>query len=564
MSLFRKSPPDHGHDHGPDSASTPSDDGAERPVLDPQTKLDLQGLFQHFQQDVEILLFAAADGVDVFSTAARKVLRAMAELSPRIRLSEHAPDSPRARDLSVSATPTIIMSPERCRFRYLGAPVGEEGRTLIEALILLGFGDSSLSPPSRKLLKTLDGPRQVKVFVSLTCPYCPQQAINALKAALERPDLVAVEIVDIQANPDLADQYGAHSTPQAFAGDKLIALGAQAEELFMASLVKLEQQTIFIPDSDAQLIAADLVVVGGGPAGLTAAIYGARSGLKTVVIEKDALGGQVATTPVVENYPGLTSVGGKALVDLMVSHALEYCQIFPGEEVMEITPGQPLALATNRRRFTARAVLLATGARHRQLGAPGEQRLAGRGVSYCATCDGPLFKNRAVLMVGGGDSAVTEALHLANQGASVTLVHRREKLRAQARLVEQLENLKIPVIYNAEVKEIKGQERVEAVVLADTAGGPERELKVDGVFVAVGYDPANALARRLGLALTPEGYIQVDERHHTSQTGVYAAGDVQGGFKQIVTAAGQGAAAAMSIFEDLMNPYWTRTRAEKA
>ncbi len=311
MSLFRKSRPDHGHDHGPDSASTPSDGGAERPVLDPQTKLDLQGLFQHFQQDVEILLFAAADGVDVFSTAARKVLRAMAELSPRIRLSEHAPDSPRARELGVSATPTIIMSPERCRFRYLGAPVGEEGRTLIEALILLGFGDSSLSPPSRKLLKTLDGPRQVKVFVSLTCPYCPQQAINALKAALERPDLVAVEIVDIQANPALADQYGAHSTPQAFAGDKLIALGAQAEELFMASLVKLEQQTIFIPDSDAQLIAADLVVVGGGPAGLTAAIYGARSGLKTVVIEKDALGGQVATTPVVENYPGLTSVGAR-------------------------------------------------------------------------------------------------------------------------------------------------------------------------------------------------------------------------------------------------------------
>ncbi len=564
MSLFRKSPPDHDHDHdhAHDSATPPGQ--AERPVLDPQTKLDLQGLFQHFQHDVEILLFAAAAGEDVFSAAARKVLRAMAELSPRVRLSEHAPDSRQARKLGVSATPTIIMSPERCHFRYLGAPVGEEGRTLIEALILLGFGDSSLSQPSRKLLKTLDGPRQVKVFVSLTCPYCPQQAINALKAALERPDLVKVEIVDIQANPALAEQYGAHSTPQAFVGDKLIALGAQAEELFMASLVKLEQQTVFIPDNDAQLIEADLVVVGGGPAGLTAAIYGARSGLKTVVIEKDALGGQVATTPVVENYPGLTSVGGKALVDLMVAHALEYCQIFPGEEVMAITPGQPLQLATNRRRFTARALLLATGARHRELGAPGEQRLAGRGVSYCATCDGPLFKGKTVLMVGGGDSAVTEALHLANQGASVTLVHRRERLRAQARLVDQLENLKIPVIYNAEVKEIKGRERVEAVVLGDTAGGPERELQADGIFVAVGYDPANALARGLGLDLTPEGYIQVDQRHHTSLAGVYAAGDVQGGFKQIVTAAGQGAAAAMSIFEDLMNPYWTQPRTEKA
>jgi len=224
--------------------------------------------------------------------------------------------------------------------------------------------------------------------------------------------LISLEIIDIQAMPELADEYSAHSVPQTFANETLIAQGAQPEELFMLSLEKLEQQTIFIPESDAAEVAADVVIVGGGPAGLTAGIYAARSGLNAVVIERGALGGQVATTPVVENYPGLTQVGGKTLVDIMVSHALEYVKIFPGEEVMQIKPGDPILIMTTRRRFTAKAVLLATGATYRHLGVPGEARLSGHGVSYCSTCDGPLFRGKKVVMVGGGNSAVTEVLHL--------------------------------------------------------------------------------------------------------------------------------------------------------
>jgi thioredoxin reductase (NADPH) len=164
----------------------------------------------------------------------------------------------------------------------------------------------------------------------------------------------------------------------------------------MLSLEKIEQQTVFIPDSDAEFVETDLVIVGGGPAGLTAGIYAVRSGLKTAVVERGALGGQVATTPVVENYPGFTSVGGKTLVDIMVNHALEYVQIFQGEEVVEIEPGDLIKVLTSRRRFSARAVLLATGASYGHLGAAGENSLAGRGVSYCSTCDGPLFKGKNV------------------------------------------------------------------------------------------------------------------------------------------------------------------------
>jgi thioredoxin reductase (NADPH) len=187
----------------------------------------------------------------------------------------------------------------------------------------------------------------------------------------------------------------------------------------------------------------------------------------------------------------------------------------------------------------------------------GEERLAGRGVSYCSTCDGPLFTGKKVLMVGGGDSAVTEALHLHNIGVEVTLAHRREKLRAQERLLETLRQSGIPVLFNTEVAEISGEAKVEAVRIKNSETGEESTLPVAGVFIAIGFTPAVELALSLGAELTPDGYIKKDERHRTTVPGVYSAGDVEGGFKQIVTAAGQGSEAALAIFEDLMTPYWT-------
>jgi thioredoxin reductase (NADPH) len=408
-------------------------------------------------------------------------------------------------------------------------------------------------------LEKIASPRHIKVFVSPTCPYCPQQAVNALNAALERPDLISLEIIDIQVNPDLARKYGAQSVPQVFANEKLIAMGAQPEELFMSSLGKMEEQRIYIPESDAAELETDLVIVGGGPAGLTAGIYAARSGLKAVIVEKGILGGQIATTPVVENYPGITQVGGKALVDIMVEHALQYSTIFPGEEVMEIQPGDPILVVTNRRRFKTRTVLLATGANYRNLGAPGEARFSGHGVSYCSTCDGPLFSGKKVIIVGGGDSAVTEALNLRNINVDVTLVHRRDSLRAQDHLIKSLQSNNIPILFNTEVEEIRGDQQVKDVLLSDNKTGHKKTMQVDGVFVAIGYDPEVGLAKKLGVELTPDGYIKHDSRHRTNIHGIYAAGDVEGGYKQIVIAAGKGSEAALAIFEDLINPYWKKS-----
>ena len=516
----------------------------------------LRATFEQLPNDIMLYLFTAKGHEDAFTHANRQVIRAFRELSARITLREYDLDHELARKHNITSSPTLLIAPDLFNIRWLGAPMGEEARTLLETLILVGLGKSQLSDQSLKVIKKIDSPRQVKVFVSPTCPYCPQQAVNAVKAAVEAPEYVSLEIIDIQSEPEIANQYAAQSVPQAFANDVLIGQGAQPEEVFMSSLQKLEAQTIFIPESDAEIVETDLVIIGGGPAGLTAGIYAVRSGLRTAIIEREALGGQVATTPIVENYPGFTSVGGKTLVDIMVSHALQYVQIFQGEAVVDVKVGKPIAVTTNRRKFTTKSVLLATGATHRHLEIPGETRLSGKGVSYCSTCDGPLFKGRKVVMVGGGNSAVTEALHLFHMGVDVTLIHRRDKLRAQDFLAKQLFDSNIPVLWDTEVKEIQGQERVEEIKLINNKTGDYSQFKTDGVFIAIGYTPAVELASLIGLEINEDGYIQHDGKHRTNIPGIYSAGDVEGGYKQIVTASGQGAEAAMTIFEDMIDPYW--------
>ena len=516
----------------------------------------LKATFAKMPNDIPLLLFTEKGREDVFAQANRQVIRAFRELTDKITLREYDLNHDLARKYNVSVAPTLVIAPDRYHIQWIGAPMGEEARTFLELLMLVGSGNSNASDQSLKVLERIEDPRQVKVFISPSCPYCPQQAVNGVKAAVARPDLVSLELVDIQCRPDIAQQYGAHSVPMAFANETLIGQGAQAEEVFMSSLQKLEPQTIFIPDVDAEVVETDLTIVGGGPAGITAAIYAVRSGLKTALVEAEALGGQVATTPIVENYPGFTQVGGKTLVDIMVNHALEYVQIFQGEKVVDIKPGTPHEVVTTRRRFLTKTILLATGANHRKLGVPGENRLSGRGVSYCATCDGPLFRDKKVIMIGGGNSAVTEALHLHHMGAAVTLVHRRDKLRAQEFLVKNFEEAGIPVLWNTEVKEILGDERVSAVELVNNQTQETSTLPVDGVFLSIGYTPAVALAKKVGVELTEEGYIARDAKHRTNVPGIYAAGDVEGGYKQIVTATGMGAEAAMTIFEDIINPYW--------
>jgi len=189
-------------------------------------------------------------------------------MSAKIVLLEYDLGHEVAHKWKAKHSPTLLFDPEKYFIRWLGAPVGEDVRTFVQALIMMGSGRTNLGDQARKILEQIDGPRDLKVFVSPSCPYCPQQAVNAIMAAIERPEMVSLEIIDIQANPELAGRYSAQCVPQTYTNERLIAQGAQPEELFMLSLDKLEQQNVFIPDDDAEEIEADLVIVGGGPAGL--------------------------------------------------------------------------------------------------------------------------------------------------------------------------------------------------------------------------------------------------------------------------------------------------------
>jgi len=306
------------------------DDNIGEKFASKELEESLKEIFKDLPNQVSIILFTHPDENDVLNDAARDIVEYFQGLSDKISIEEHDLESELAQRWSIMVSPTIIISPDDYKIRWVGAPGGEETKAFLQALVMAGSGISGLSDQSKKVLKQMDSPRDVKIFVSVTCPYCPQQIVNIVKAAIERPDLISVEVIDTMANRDLAIEYGVKGVPQTFANDEPIATGAQTEELFMLSLQKLEQQTHFIPDVDSEVIEKDLVIVGGGPAGLTAGIYAVRSGLNACIIERGALGGQITLTPVVENYTGFTMVGGKALVDVMVNHALQYTQMFQG------------------------------------------------------------------------------------------------------------------------------------------------------------------------------------------------------------------------------------------
>ena len=306
----------------------------------------------------------------------------------------------------------------------------------------------------------------------------------------------------------------------------------------------------------------ELIIIGAGAAGLSAGIYGARSGLKTLILEERIAGGTSLDAPWVENYPGFQSISGTELAQRMVAHAKSSgVKINEFERVVKLSlGGEKKTVETEKASYEAKALIIASGSYYRQLGIPGEKEFRGRGVSYCGLCDGPFFKDKPVLVVGGGNSALITALYLAHLGCEVKVVHRRDTFRAEDALVKGLRNVKnIELLMNTEVKEIIGEKMVKKVSLLNNQSGKTEELPVDGVFVQIGEAPNSQQAKEAGVTVDEDSYIIIDGLQHTNVEGVYAAGDVTNHpVKQIGTAVGQGITAALEAYSLIRSPYYKR------
>lgn len=517
-------------------------------------------LLDGLKEDVAIEVYTKPGQNDQFNDAAAALVRGIAELSEKLKATFHKVGDEQSVKRNVTRSPTVLIAPDKYRIRYTGAPVGEEGRSFLVALIMASSGKTVLTEEAlAKIKDQVREKRDIQVFVSPTCPYCPQQVMAAISAAIAKPDLISAEVIEIYENQDLAESLGSLAVPQTFINNTFTGAGLQPEPLFMESLLSLKEPQIASTQISGEPVEKDLVIIGGGPAGLTAAIYAVRAGLNSIVIEKSNLGGQVTITPVVENYPGFMRIGGKSLVDLIAQQAAQYCEIHIGEYVTEVSHERKdgrFTLKTNHAIYNTKGMIIATGVANRALEAKGSQKFYGRGVSYCATCDGYYFKDgKTVIVVGGGNTALTDALYLHNIGAKVTLVHRRGELRGERRLQDSFKQSGIPALWHSEVREITGDKIVKAVKVEDVKSGKVTELPVEGVFVAIGYVPNNDLAKQLGLELDEQGYIKTDlMTMRTSLPGVYAAGDITGAPKQIAVAVSHGSIAAMTAFEDLAAP----------
>lgn len=288
----------------------------------------------------------------------------------------------------------------------------------------------------------------------------------------------------------------------------------------------------------------DLIIIGGGPAGFTAGIYAQRARLKTMLLEREMLGGQIAVSDVIENYPGFPSISGAGLMEKFEAHARGLGLEIKMADVVDIQDkGKEKIVKTSEGDLAAKAVIVATGAKPKRLGVIGEKEFTGKGVSYCATCDGPFFKGQNVLVVGGGDTAVKEAVYLSKIAGKVYLAHRRDELRAEKVIQEKaFSTTNIEMLLSYILKEIKGKIGVEKVILQNLKDNTLKEIQVEGVFVFVGINPTTDF---VDVEKDENGFIKTDRNMQTSVKGIFAAGDCRiTPLKQVSTAVGDGAIAA--------------------
>jgi len=514
-------------------------------MLDSNIKTQLQAYLEKLMQPIELV--ASLDDSDK-ARELRALLEDIASLSDKVSLVENGND---ARRPSFS----VGRPGEAARIRFAGIPMGHEFSSLVLALLQTGGHPVKLDAEAVERIRALPGEYRFETYISLSCHNCPEvvQALNTM--AVLNPNIQHAMIDGALFQDEVATRQ-IMAVPSTYLNGEPFAQGRIGVEEILAKLdtgaaardaAKLARKEPF-----------DLLVVGGGPAGAAAAIYAARKGIRTGVVA-ERFGGQVMDTLAIENLISVPQTEGPRLAMALEQHVKEYAvDIMNLQRAEALVPAAEGGLAEVRLEngavLKAKAVVVATGARWREMNVPGEKEYRGRGVAYCPHCDGPLFKGKRVAVVGGGNSGVEAAIDLAGVTAHVTLLQSSENLKADAVLQDKLYSLpNVTVIKNAQTTEVHGDgSKVNGLSYTDRTSGARHQLALEGVFVQIGLLP-NTDWLKGAVALSKYGEIEVDTKGQTSVPGVFAAGDATTApFKQIIIAMGEGAKASLAAFDHMM------------
>lgn len=514
-------------------------------MLDANIKAQLRTYLERLQQPIEIVasLDAGAKAAEM-----RQMLTEIGSLSPLISLRTDGTDARRP-------SFAVGRAGEAARVRFAGIPLGHEFSSLVLALLQAGGHPPRVEAAVIEQIKAMQGAFRFETFISLSCHNCPDvvQALNLMAVLNPGIDSVMIDGALFQGE---VEERKIMAVPTVYLNGAAFGQGRMTIEEILAKI-----------DSGAAARAAaklnardpyDVLVVGGGPGGAAAAIYAARKGIRTGVVA-ERFGGQVLDTLAIENLVSVPHTEGPKLAAALEQHVREYeVDIMNLQRAEALIPAGDEGLAAVRlaggATLKAKSVIIATGARWREMNVPGEREYRGRGVAYCPHCDGPLFKGRRVAVIGGGNSGVEAAIDLAGIVAHVTLLEFDSKLRADAVLLVKLRSLpNVTIIASAQTTAVGGDgEKVNGLVYKDRVSGDERRLELEGIFVQIGLLP-NTDWLKGTIALSPRGEIVVDARGETSLPGVFAAGDATTvPYKQIIIAMGEGAKASLSAFDHLM------------
>ncbi len=517
-------------------------------MLDANMKQQLKSYLENLKSQVDLTV--SVDDSDA-SQKIYKLAQDIASLNPLVSVSESKNGSQRIPSMKVSSI-------NETSINFAGLPMGHEFTSLVLALLHSGGHPMKIEDDIKQQIATLSGPLNFEIYISLSCQNCPEvvQALNIMAAI--NPNITTT-MIDGALFQEEVTQRNIMAVPSVYLNGELFAQG----RISLKEILKKLDSGSAQKESQAlnEKPAFDMLVVGGGPAGAAASIYAARKGIRTGIVA-DRFGGQVLDTMAIENFISVKGTQGPKLVASLEEHVRDYeVDIMDGQLAQNIVSSEQDAdgyislQLDNGATLKSRSVLLATGARWREMNVPGEQEYRNKGVAYCPHCDGPLFKGKPVAVIGGGNSGIEAAIDLAGIVESVTVLEFADTLRADQVLIDKANSLNnIEIITMAQTTKVIGDgERVTSLEYKDRNTGDTKQRTLAGIFVQIGLVPNTEWLKGSGVELSERGEIEVSAKGETNMSGVFAAGDVTTvPFKQIIIAMGEGAKASLGAFDYLI------------